>query len=139
MNPFLNPITGIPFLKHFIFDPKRLNKKNPKQIEKYRNKAFRKLLRYAYTIPLYHSKYKKAGIHPNDITGIKDIKKLPFITKKDLVDNYPDGIIPPNYNKDKAFVVSTSGSTSLVRQHGAKRTYLLSMSGSRMRVSVAPM
>jgi len=111
MNPFLNPVTGIPFLKHFIFDPKRLEKKSPQQIDRYRDKTFKKLLRYAYTVPLYHKKYKEAGIHPSNIKGIKDIEKLPFITKKDLVDNFPDGIIPPNYNKDKSFVVSTSGST----------------------------
>jgi phenylacetate-CoA ligase len=111
MNPFLNPVTGAPFLKHFIFDAKRLYRMNPKQLEKYRDKAFRKIVRYAYSVPIYHKKYKEAGIYPDDIRGIKDITKLPFITKKDLVENFPDGIIPPNYNKDRAFVVSTSGST----------------------------
>lgn len=111
MNPFLNPLTGIPFLKHFIFDAGRLYRMNPKQLEKYRDKALRKIVKYAYSAPIYHKKYKEAGIHPEDIKGIKDIKKLPFITKKDLVDNFPDGIIPQNYKKDKAFVVSTGGST----------------------------
>ncbi|MCK4365172.1 MAG: phenylacetate--CoA ligase family protein [Thermoplasmatales archaeon] len=111
MNPFLNPITGIPFLKRFLFDPNRIKRMNPQQLEKYRNKVFRKIVKYAYTVPIYHQKYKATGIHPEDIRGIKDITKLPFITKKDLVDNYPDGIIPPNYDKSKAVVVSTSGST----------------------------
>jgi phenylacetate-CoA ligase len=111
MNPFLNPVTGIPFLKHFLFDSDRLCRMDSKQLEKYRDKAFRRIVRYAYTVPLYHEKYKKAGIHPDDIKGIKDITKLPFITKKDLVDNYPDRIIPPGFNKKKAYIVSTSGST----------------------------
>ena len=111
MNPFLNPLTGIPFLKHMIRDPKRLIRMNPQQLEKHRDKAFKKILKYAYTVPIYHKKYRAAGIHPEDIKSIKDIAKLPFITKKDLVDNYPDGIIPPNYNKNKAVVISTSGST----------------------------
>jgi phenylacetate-CoA ligase len=111
MNPFFNPITGIPFLKNFIFDSSRLQKKSPEQIQKLRDKALKKLIRYAYTVPLYHDKYKKAGIHPEDIRSIKDIKKLPFITKKDMVDNYPDNILPPNYNKKNTYVISTSGST----------------------------
>jgi len=111
MNPFLNPLTGVPFLKHFIFDPKRLYRMNSKQLEKYRDKTFRSIVKYAYSVPIYHKKYKEAGIRPEDIKGIEDIKKLPFITKKDLVDNYPDGIIPPSYKKEKGFVVSTSGST----------------------------
>ena len=42
MNPFLNPVKGIRFLKHFIFDPKRLKKKSPQQINRYRDKVFKK-------------------------------------------------------------------------------------------------
>ncbi len=111
MNPFINPITGIPFLKHFFLDPGRLNRLSIEQIEKYRDKVFRKIVKYAYSVPIYHKKYKKAGIYRDDVKGIKDITKLPFITKNDLVENFPDGIIPPNYNKNKAYSVSTSGST----------------------------
>jgi phenylacetate-CoA ligase len=111
MNPFINPVTGIPFLKHIFLDPKRLIKMSPKQLENYRNKALRKIVKYAYTVPVYHQKYRAAGIYPGDIKSAKDIIKLPFITKKDLVDNYPDGIIPNNFDKSKAVVISTSGST----------------------------
>ena len=111
MNPFINPITGFPFLKHFFFDPNRLRRLSKKEIEKYKDKAFRRIIKYAFSVPIYHKKYKDSGINPDDIRGIKDISKLPFITKKDLVDNFPDGIIPPNYNKNKGYNVSTSGST----------------------------
>lgn len=111
MNPFLNPITGIPLIKNVIFDPGRLKRFNPKKIEKYRNKAFRKLIKYAYTIPLYHKKYKAAGIHPEDIKGIEDIVKLPFITKQDLVEHFPNDVVPPKYNKKNAQVICTGGST----------------------------
>lgn len=111
MNPFLNPITGLPFLKNYLFDPGRLKRQRPEQIKKYRNKAFRKVLNYAYTVPVYHKKYKKAGIHPSDIKSIGDIAKLPFISKKDIMDNFPEGIIPKGYNEISSGVVSTSGST----------------------------
>lgn len=111
MNPFVNPVTALPFLKHFLFDAKRLYKIKPKQLEKYRDKMVRNIVHYAYTIPLYHEKYKNAGVRPQDIKGIHDIKKLPFITKKDFVDNYPDRILPPHYPKENTYVVSTSGST----------------------------
>ena len=111
MNPFLNPLTGLPFLKNFIFDAGRLNRMSIEKVEKYRDKVLKKIIKYAYTVPLYHDKYKKAGIHPEDIRGIKDIKKLPFITKKDMVDSYPDGILPLNYKKENTHIISTSGST----------------------------
>lgn len=111
MNPFLNPLTGLPFLKNFIFDAERLNRMSIEKVEKLRDKFLKKIVKYAYTVPLYHDKYKKAGIHPEDIRGIKDITKLPFITKKDIVDSYPDGILPLNYKKENTYIISTSGST----------------------------
>ena len=111
MNPFLNPRTALPFLKSYILDPGRLNRLTPKQMKKYKDKEFRKIVRYAYTVPVYHKKYKQAGVRPEDIKSIEDIVKLPFITKKDLVDNYPEGLLPNGYKKENAGVVSTSGST----------------------------
>jgi len=60
---------------------------------------------------MYHQKYKKNGIHPDDIKGIKDIKKLPFISKDDLRKNYPDKLLPKGYDKNKAYVICTGGTT----------------------------
>jgi phenylacetate-CoA ligase len=60
---------------------------------------------------VYHTKYKQAGVHPEDIRGIKDIAKLPFISKKDLTDHYPNDILPVKYNRKHALAVSTSGSS----------------------------
>ena len=68
----------------------------------FQDKSFRHVVKYAYKVPLYHDKYKKHGVHPNDIRGVSDIKKLPFISKNDLRDNYPNGIIPRNFDRRKA-------------------------------------
>ena len=111
MNPFLNPISGLPFLKYFLFDTGRIKRLSPKDMDKHRNKSLRKIVKYAYTVPLYHKKYREANIHPDDIKEISDIEKLPFVTRKDIDDNYPDGIVPEGYNKKKAQLLNTSGST----------------------------
>ena len=111
MNPFLNPVTGIPFLKNFLFDAQRLRKFSPEKINKYRDKALRRIVRYADTVPLYHIKYQAAGLHPHDIKGIKDVTKLPFISKQDIVEHFPNEILPQGYNKENARIVSTAGST----------------------------
>lgn len=111
MSSLFNPFISIPFLKNYIFDPNRIERLNPKQLERYRDRSLRKILHYAYNVPLYRKKYKDAGISPSDIKGIKDITKLPFISKQDLKDNFPDGIIPTNYNKRKGHVVCTGGTT----------------------------
>jgi len=111
MNPFLNPIKGLPFLKNFIFDPGRLERWSPEKIKKYKDSVIRKKVKYTYTVPVYYKKYKKAGIRPNDIQSIEDINKLPFISKKELIDEFPEGVIPESYNKKNANIVSTGGST----------------------------
>jgi len=50
------------------------------------------------------------GVTPADIKGIEDLHKLPFITKDDLRQNYPDGMRARPI-KDCVRIHSTSGTT----------------------------
>ncbi len=111
MNPLFNPNNLFPIIKGFLLDPKRLQKATPNQLKTYKDKAFRRIIRYAYQVPLYHMKYKQAGIHPEDIKGIEDINKLPFITKDDIKAHFPDNITPVGYPKKKAHIICTGGTT----------------------------
>lgn len=40
----------------------------------------------------YRRKMDEAGVKPQDIKTLKDLEKLPFITKQDMRDNYPFGM-----------------------------------------------
>lgn len=40
----------------------------------------------------YHEKMDRAGIKPEDIKSLEDLKRLPFVTKQDMRDNYPFGL-----------------------------------------------
>lgn len=46
---------------------------------------------YAF-VPSYKEKMDDAGIKPDDINSLEDLKKLPFTTKQDLRSNYPFGL-----------------------------------------------
>jgi phenylacetate-CoA ligase len=98
-------------LKSYLFDINRLHRFDEKKLKKYQDKSIQKMVKFAYTVPLYYEKYKKAGIHPNDITSISDIEKLPLITKEDIQNNYPRGIVSKYAQKDRLIEVSTSGTT----------------------------
>ena len=111
MNPFYNPIFLSKILSKYLFDINRLKKLNEKELKQFRDKALRNIVRYAYTVPLYHEKYKKAGIQPNNVNKIKDIEKLPIITKEDIKKYYPNGIISSQIKKEKLIEISTSGTT----------------------------
>ena len=43
-------------------------------------------------VPYYRAKMAAAGVKPEDIKTLQDIKKLPFTTKEDLRLNYPFGL-----------------------------------------------
>ena len=111
MNSLLNPFIGIPLLIEYATAPTRLHRFSDERLQRYKDNAFKKVVKYAYEVPVYHNKYKKAGIKPYDIQGIKDIQKLPFVTKKDMIENFPDNITPLGYKKENAYVASTSGSS----------------------------
>lgn len=43
-------------------------------------------------VPAYRKKMEEAGVRPEHIRTLKDLAKLPFVTKQDLRDNYPFGL-----------------------------------------------
>ncbi|MDE0841116.1 MAG: phenylacetate--CoA ligase [Porticoccaceae bacterium] len=47
-------------------------------------------IRHAYNnVAFYRTKFDQAGVHPDHIQSLDDLKKLPFTQKSDLRDNYP--------------------------------------------------
>ena len=58
----------------------------------------------------YRKKMDEAGVKPEDIKSLDDLKKLPFVTKQDMRDNYPFGL----FAVDKSELVrihASSGTT----------------------------
>ncbi len=97
-------------LKDYLYEVDIVWKKSYEEIKKLQLKRLREMVKYAYKVPLYHKKYREAGIKPDDIKNIDDIKKLPIVTKDDIRENFPHGIVPPDF-KSKAIKLATSGST----------------------------
>ena len=61
-------------------------------------------------VKFYHDKMDEMGVKPEDIHGIDDLHKLPFITKDDLRDQYPYGLLGVPL-EDCVRIQSTSGTT----------------------------
>lgn len=50
-------------------------------------------VRHAYEkVPLYTRKLDEAGVSPDDIRSLDDVRRLPFTTKEDLRETYPFGM-----------------------------------------------
>ncbi len=57
------------------------------------------VLRVYNKVPAYREKMDKKGIKPEDIKSLKDLAKLPFVTKQDMRDTYPFGLFAVPKNK----------------------------------------
>lgn len=56
-------------------------------------KRLRQTLRHAYgNSPVYKAKFDAAGVHPDDLGSLADLRKFPFTTKADLRGAYPFGM-----------------------------------------------
>ena len=61
-------------------------------------------------VPYYRKKMEEKGVTPADIKSSDDLYKLPFLTKSDLRDAYPYGLVGMPL-KDCVRIQSTSGTT----------------------------
>lgn len=61
-------------------------------------------------VPYYRGLMEEKGLTPDDIKGIEDLYKLPFLTKDDLRDQYPYGLLATDL-KNCVRIQSTSGTT----------------------------
>lgn len=61
-------------------------------------------------VPAYRQKMIDKGVTPDDIKTLKDLAKLPFVTKTDLRDNYPFGLFAVP-KKDLIRIHASSGTT----------------------------
>ena len=80
-------------------------------IEQWQNEGLLDVVKRVYeNVPFYRKKMEEAGVTPDDIKSTADLPKLPFLTKDDLRDAYPYGLLAIPL-KDCVRIQSTSGTT----------------------------
>lgn len=81
------------------------------EILKIQNEKIVKQVKHVYdNVPYYRALMDKKGVTPDDIKSVDDIKKLPFLTKTDLREAYPYGLLGTDI-KNCVRIQSTSGTT----------------------------
>ena len=80
-------------------------------IKKLQSEKLVKQVKHVYeNVPYYRNLMDEKGVKPEDINGIEDLHKLPFLSKADLRDAYPYGLLAKPL-KDCVRIQSTSGTT----------------------------
>ncbi|MDD4749042.1 MAG: phenylacetate--CoA ligase [Methanosarcinaceae archaeon] len=74
-------------------------------------KRLKKSVKTVYkNVPFYRQKFKEAGVTPEDIKTLEDVRKLPYTRKSDLRDNYPFGLFAAN-TEDIVRIHASSGTS----------------------------
>jgi phenylacetate-CoA ligase len=87
------------------------------ELEKMQEKKLKHLVNYVYQhSDFYKKRFDEAGVRPEDIQTLDDLKKLPFTYKSDLRDTYPTGMFcVPNEQLVRFHVSSgTTGKPTVV-------------------------
>ena len=81
------------------------------QITQWQTAGFLDAVKRVYeNVPYYREKMKEKGVTPDDIKDLSDLSKLPFLTKDDLREAYPYGLMARPLS-DCVRIHSTSGTT----------------------------
>ena len=84
---------------------------SPEKIRELQNERLVKQVKRVWdNVPYYRKKMEEKGVTPDDIKGVDDLHKLPFLSKADLRDAYPYGLLASPL-KDCVRIQSTSGTT----------------------------
>ena len=81
------------------------------QLKKLQSEKLVKQVKHVYeNVEYYRNLMNEKGVKPEDIKGIEDLHKLPFLTKADLRDAYPYGLLAKPLS-ECVRIQSTSGTT----------------------------
>ncbi|MEI3147849.1 MAG: hypothetical protein V8T10_07910 [Merdibacter sp.] len=81
------------------------------QIKALQSERLVKQVQHVYDhVEYYRKKMDEQGVSPQDIHGVEDLHKLPFLTKEDLRQAYPYGLLAKPLS-ECVRIQSTSGTT----------------------------
>lgn len=84
---------------------------SPEKLRELQDERLVKQVKHVWdNVPYYRKKMEEKGVTPDDIKGVDDLHKLPFLSKADLRDAYPYGLLSAPL-KDCVRIQSTSGTT----------------------------
>ncbi len=84
---------------------------SPEQIRAWQDERLVKTVKHVYdNVPYYRNLMEQKGVEPGDVQSVDDLHKLPFLTKDDLREAYPYGLLACPLS-DCVRIQSTSGTT----------------------------
>lgn len=84
----------------------------PDDLKTLKERKLQAVILHAYeNVPYYHSLFTSAGLSPDDIRTVEDLKHVPITTKDDLRAAGPENITTKGINLSSCITLKTTGST----------------------------
>jgi phenylacetate-CoA ligase len=100
-----------PVYYHTRYMLKRTERWSEDKLHAFQLNQLKLTLRKAYeSVPYYQSIFKERNLHPDDIKNVKDIERLPTLSKEEFKSNI-DSFISTNKSKKRLIRVFTGGTT----------------------------
>jgi len=94
-----------------VYEPRDLEYLDRRALEAVQLLRLKKVIACALATPFYSERLGKVGIrHPEDLSSLDDLQKIPFTTKDDLRDTYPYGLLA--VDKEKVVRMHASSGTT---------------------------
>ena len=93
-----------------------------KQLERMQLERLKGQVQRAYsTSTFYRELYQKAGVRPEDIRSLEDVRKLPFVDKTSAQDAYPFGMLVCELGKIRELHSATTPSRQFLPVYATKK------------------
>ena len=100
----------LPRLLRFAAESMKNLRLKPAELERVQSGKLRRMLRFSYdNVPYYHELFRRAGVRPEDIRSVNELRSIPTLTKKTLSQNAPGRMVPRGAKVIRR--VTTSGTT----------------------------
>lgn len=113
MNKLIQLIKSVRRFLSFKSSLKKYEKLSSEDIVNFQFEKLANLIRYAWEhVPFYRKLWDENGFNPKDLKKIEDIRRIPIIDRKDIIENLND-LVPSEYDKTLLSLVTTGGTSGM--------------------------
>lgn len=99
-------------LPYYILLAMRNQYSSPESLKKWQGRRLSHMVEHAYrNTQFYRQKFNEAGIHPQDIQELNDLKKIPLTGKDEVREKGADSLVAHGYDERNCEVHLSSGSS----------------------------
>lgn len=110
----MSGILMLPRMLFYLYKLKGNFHLKPSELQRLQLKRLRALVKHAYErVSFYHDKLRDAGVKPEDVKSLNDLRKIPITSKIDIISREFKDLVSSGLDTGSLIKRTTSGSTGI--------------------------